>query len=90
MTAASIRSWVQKAIQQTLAFLAGKDLMNNRIGVQHDAVEGVWRISPYAGGVYPSLADQLRDACMFAALNLGGWSEPAKSKNGKAKTASAH
>jgi len=27
---------------------------------------------------------------MFVALNLGGWSEPAKSKNGKAKTASAH
>src|SRR6267378_5116775 len=46
MTAASIRSWVQKAIRQTLAFLAGKDLRNNRIGVQHNAVEGVWRIEP--------------------------------------------
>src|SRR6202165_3497016 len=30
-----------------------------------------------------SLADELRDACTAVALDLGGWSKPAKSKNGK-------
>jgi len=46
--------------------------------------------SPYAGGVYPTFANELRDACMSVALNLGGWNKPAKSKNGKIKTASVH
>jgi AcrR family transcriptional regulator len=36
-----------------------------------------------------SLADELRDACMAVALNLDGWSKPAKSKNGKSKAAAA-
>src|SRR6266481_5572305 len=40
--------------------------------------------------VDPALADELRGACMSVALNLGGWSKPSKSKNGKAKSASAH
>jgi len=30
-----------------------------------------------------SLADELRDACMSIALDLGGWSKSGKSKNGK-------
>ena len=36
-----------------------------------------------------TLADELRDACMAVALNLAGWSKPAKSKNGKSKAAAA-
>ena len=38
-----------------------------------------------------TLADELRDACMQVALDLalGGWSKPAKSKNGKSKAAAA-
>ena len=40
--------------------------------------------------VDPALANELRDACMSVALNLGGWAKPAKSKNGKTKVASAH
>ena len=36
-----------------------------------------------------SLADELRDTCMAVARNLGGWSKPAKSKNGKSKAAAA-
>ena len=40
--------------------------------------------------VDPALASELRDACMSVALDLGGWSKPAKSKNGKSKAASAH
>src|SRR5882724_10468227 len=40
--------------------------------------------------VDPALANELRDACMSVALNLSGWAKPAKSKNGKAKSASAH
>src|SRR6266436_5155722 len=32
-----------------------------------------------------ALASELRDACMSVALNLGGWSKPAKSKSGKYK-----
>jgi hypothetical protein len=36
-----------------------------------------------------NLGDELRDACMSVALNLGGWSTPHKSKNGKSKAASA-
>src|SRR6266478_4652274 len=39
--------------------------------------------------VDPALADELRDACMSVALNLGGWSTPPKSKNGKSKAAVA-
>jgi TetR/AcrR family transcriptional repressor of nem operon len=34
-----------------------------------------------------TLADELRDACMSVALDLGGWSKSAKSKNGKSKAA---
>jgi TetR/AcrR family transcriptional repressor of nem operon len=34
-----------------------------------------------------TLADELRDACMSVALDLGGWSKATKSKNGKAKAA---
>ena len=30
-----------------------------------------------------TLADELRDACMSVALDLGGWGNPGKSKNGK-------
>jgi TetR/AcrR family transcriptional repressor of nem operon len=30
-----------------------------------------------------ALADELRDACMAVALNLGGWNRKSKSKNGK-------
>ena len=37
-----------------------------------------------------TLADELRDACMSVALDLGGWSKPVKSKNGKSKAAAAH
>jgi TetR/AcrR family transcriptional regulator, transcriptional repressor for nem operon len=37
-----------------------------------------------------TLADELRDACMSVALDLGGWSKPAKSKNAKSKAAAAH
>jgi len=33
--------------------------------------------------VDPALANELRDACMSVALDLGGWGKPAKSKNGK-------
>jgi len=29
-----------------------------------------------------TLADELRDACMAVALDLGGWEKKAKSKNG--------
>jgi TetR/AcrR family transcriptional repressor of nem operon len=32
--------------------------------------------------VNPTLADELRDACMAVALDLGGWEKKAKSKNG--------
>jgi len=39
--------------------------------------------------VDPALADELRDACMFVALNLGGWPKQSKSKNGKSKAAGA-
>jgi hypothetical protein len=39
--------------------------------------------------VDPALADELSDACMCVALDLGGWSKPAKSKNGKSKAAAA-
>ena len=39
--------------------------------------------------VDPSLANELRDACMSVALDLGGWAKPAKSKNGKSKVAAA-
>src|ERR1700682_704914 len=34
-----------------------------------------------------SLADELRTACMSVALDLGGWSKPAKSKNGQSAPA---
>ena len=37
--------------------------------------------------VDPGLAAELRDSCMSVALDLGGWSMPAKSKNGKSKVA---
>ena len=33
------------------------------------------------------LADELRTACMSVALDLGGWSKPAESKNGKSAPA---
>jgi len=36
-----------------------------------------------------TLADELRDACMSVALDLGGWAKATKSKNGKAKAAAA-
>jgi TetR/AcrR family transcriptional repressor of nem operon len=36
-----------------------------------------------------NLADELRDACMSVALDLGGWAKATKSKNGKAKAAAA-
>jgi AcrR family transcriptional regulator len=36
-----------------------------------------------------TLADELRDACMSVALDLGGWSKATKSKNGRAKIAAA-
>jgi TetR/AcrR family transcriptional regulator, transcriptional repressor for nem operon len=39
--------------------------------------------------VDPALADELRDACMSFALNLGGWSSSPKPKNGKSKAAAA-
>ncbi len=39
--------------------------------------------------VDPALADELRDACMSVALDLGGWAKPAKSKNAKSKPAGA-
>jgi len=39
--------------------------------------------------VDPALANELRDACMSVALDLGGWSRLAKSKNGKSKAAAA-
>jgi hypothetical protein len=39
--------------------------------------------------VDPALADELRDACMSVALNLGGWSKPAKPKNGKGQAVGA-
>src|SRR6266851_348527 len=39
--------------------------------------------------VDPALADELRDACMSVALNLGGWPKQSKSKNGKSKAAVA-
>jgi hypothetical protein len=39
--------------------------------------------------VDPTLANELRDACMSVALDLGGWSKPAKSENGKSKAAAA-
>jgi hypothetical protein len=42
------------------------------------------------GGVgKTALADELRDACMSVALDLGGWSKPAKSKSGKSKAAAS-
>jgi len=34
-----------------------------------------------------ALAYGLRTACMSVALDLGGWSKPAKSKNGKSAPA---
>jgi TetR/AcrR family transcriptional repressor of nem operon len=34
-----------------------------------------------------TLADDLRDACMSVALDLGGWQKRTKSKNGKSKAA---
>ncbi len=37
--------------------------------------------------VDPALADELRDASMAVALDLGGWSKHPKSKNGKFKAA---
>jgi uncharacterized protein YbjT (DUF2867 family) len=37
--------------------------------------------------VDPSLADELRDACMSVALNLGGWPNIPKSKRLKSKAA---
>jgi TetR/AcrR family transcriptional regulator, transcriptional repressor for nem operon len=37
-----------------------------------------------------TLANELRDACMSVALNIGGWNAPAKSKSGKSKAAAAH
>src|SRR3977135_1628476 len=37
--------------------------------------------------VDPSLADELRDACMAVALNLAGWSTPATTKKEKPKAA---
>jgi TetR/AcrR family transcriptional repressor of nem operon len=36
-----------------------------------------------------TLADELRDACMSVALDLGGWSKATKSKNGRARAAAA-
>ena len=36
-----------------------------------------------------ALADELRDACMSVALDLGGWSKATKSKNGRARAAAA-
>ena len=39
--------------------------------------------------VDPGLAEELRDSCMSVALDLGGWSKPSKSKNGKSKAAAA-
>src|SRR6266478_4354847 len=39
--------------------------------------------------VDPALADELRDAYMSVALNLGGWSKRMKSTNGKSKAAAA-
>jgi hypothetical protein len=36
-----------------------------------------------------ALADELRDACMSVALNLGGWTNPAKSKYAKSKATAA-
>ena len=39
--------------------------------------------------VDPALADELRDACMSVALDLGGWPKQSKSKNGKSKAAVA-
>jgi len=36
-----------------------------------------------------TLADELCDACMQVALDLGDWSKPAKSKNGKSKAVAA-
>jgi hypothetical protein len=40
--------------------------------------------------VDPALSAELRDACMSVALDLGGWSKPAKSKNSKFKAAAAY
>ncbi len=39
------------------------------------------------GLVDPALAEELRDASMAVALDLGGWSKHPKSKNGKFKAA---
>jgi hypothetical protein len=39
--------------------------------------------------VDPALADELRDACMSVALNLGGWPHHPKSKHVKSKAAAA-
>jgi TetR/AcrR family transcriptional regulator, transcriptional repressor for nem operon len=39
--------------------------------------------------VDPALANELRDACMSVALDLGGWSKSAKSRNGKSRAAAA-
>lgn len=35
--------------------------------------------------VHRTLADELRDACMAVALDLGGWEKKAKSKNGNSR-----
>ena len=37
-----------------------------------------------------ALADELRTACMAVALNLGGWDEKSKSRNGKSKRLRLH
>jgi hypothetical protein len=39
--------------------------------------------------VDPALADELRDACMSVALDLGGWSKQRKRKTVRAKAAGA-
>jgi TetR/AcrR family transcriptional repressor of nem operon len=39
--------------------------------------------------VDPALADELRDACMSVALNLGGWSKQRKPRSVRAKSAGA-
>jgi len=44
MVADRIWRWVQRAILRRPVFWQEKDLRNSRIGVQHGAVEGVWRL----------------------------------------------
>jgi TetR/AcrR family transcriptional repressor of nem operon len=39
--------------------------------------------------VDPVLASELREACMSVALDLGGWSKSAKSRNGKSRASAA-